>query len=62
MAIEIISKNNPHMAKICLCKNCGSELRYFPVDIRKHSHTDYTGCTDIYSTITCPVCNTKIYV
>lgn len=62
MAIEILSKNHPSVAKITICSNCGAELKYFPVDIRKHKSTDYTGSTDIDNVIDCPVCNNMIYV
>ncbi len=62
MAIEILSKNHPSVAKICICRNCGAELKYFPVDIKKIKSTDYTGCTDTYNTIKCPNCTNTLYV
>ena len=44
------------------CKSCESKLEYEYADIKQGQSTDYTGDTDYYRYISCPVCNNKVVV
>ena len=61
MAIKVISVD-PSVYKRCTCKNCGSVLEYTPSDVQVKSVSDYTGSTEHYKCIECPVCGEQIYL
>lgn len=44
------------------CDNCGSQLEYFPVDVKKEGRRDRWGEAYIYKYITCPVCGEQTRV
>ena len=52
----IDDKPSPKVAKITICTNCGVTLEYVPADTKLEKRTDYTGDTDTYRVLTCPVC------
>jgi DNA-directed RNA polymerase subunit RPC12/RpoP len=63
MAVQIIDPKPHHsVVKEVLCRDCGVKLSYTPNDIKRKSHTDYTGGTDEYKTIKCPSCSNTIYL
>ena len=45
-----------------VCTNCGATLEYVPNDVRRASHTDYTGCTDYWNAIDCPECDETLSI
>lgn len=46
-------------SKQTICYNCKSKLEYEFGDIKVESVRDYTGCSDTYYRIVCPVCMLK---
>ncbi len=63
MAIRILNPEpSPEVEKKALCRNCGIELAYVPMDRKDGKDTDYTGSTDHYSFITCPKCAAEVRV
>jgi len=46
-------------AKRTTCYNCRAILEYNFSDIAEECVRDYTGCSDTYYRIVCPVCNLK---
>lgn len=61
MAIEVLGKDDGSYKK-ATCRNCGSILRYLPVDVESYEKRDYTGDLDTYYFISCPSCKDKVYV
>jgi hypothetical protein len=47
---------SPKVARIVICHNCGVTLEYVKADTRIEKRSDYTGDTDSYRVLTCPVC------
>lgn len=57
MAITVIDeKPDPKITRHVTCKKCGVRLEYLPIDVRKTTHRDYTGCSDDYYWVDCPKC------
>lgn len=58
--MRIIRDASHEIEKKVICKNCGVELGYLPIDVEKKTVTDYGGGTDTYSVIHCPNCRSVI--
>lgn len=61
MAIEVIGKDESVKQKTT-CTNCASILLYTNADTEIIKVKDYTGSVDVYTILTCPVCQNQIYV
>lgn len=59
--IRVVGKSDKHIHELC-CYNCSSKLEYVLADVKRGSHTDYTGCTESYKYIECPVCRFELRV
>lgn len=59
MAIEVIGKDEGAKKKTT-CKNCASILLYTDSDTKRETHKDYTGGSDTYRILVCPVCKDRI--
>ncbi len=57
--IKILGQDSS-INKEITCKNCATRLQYNPVDERHDYSTDYTGCKDTYSYLTCLCCGQKV--
>ena len=53
MAVKVVSASPIKTYRVC-CSKCFYELEYTPIDIRRHTHTDYGGGSDDSYHITCP--------
>lgn len=53
MAIQVVS-DQPERFNEVVCPKCRYRLRYTPADVKERQHTDYTGESDTYYSITCP--------
>jgi len=53
--IKVIG-NDPDVVKRCTCKNCATILEYTQSDVDTHHGKDYSGGSDGYEYILCPVC------
>lgn len=62
MAITVIRTKDPSCKKEKMCRNCGSVLEYFPVDVLSKDFKDYDGGNDTRYWIVCPTCNQKVDV
>lgn len=62
MVIEVINTRHPKALKHAVCDNCAAELSYTKSDCREVTKTDYTGSSDTYRFLDCPVCRTPINV
>jgi hypothetical protein len=57
MAVKVIDdKPDASVVKRVVCQKCGVTLEYLPQDVRKTTHTDYSGDTDEYFWVDCPNC------
>lgn len=59
--MRVIGKTKDGEKKVS-CRNCGTLIAYFPIDVEKSKHTDYTGGVDINYFVKCPKCLRNIYV
>lgn len=46
----------------CTCKNCRAILEYSPDEVAERTHTDISGCSELYYTIDCANCEYRIEV
>lgn len=44
------------------CGSCDSDLQYSRAEVETYSKMDYTGSSDTYRRIKCPVCAEFVYV
>lgn len=56
----IKTEPDPSVVKRKVCYNCGATLEYVLNDVKRGSHTDYTGSSDSYDYITCANCNKTV--
>ncbi len=61
MAIVVVGKDT-NQKKKTTCSNCASILEYTLADTRKVVQKDYTGCSDTYRKLICPVCKDDLNV
>lgn len=59
--VEVVGKN-PALQKQCTCHKCASILKYWPMEVKNGTYTDYGGVTDSWKYIVCPVCTNKVEV
>ena len=59
--IKVIG-NDPTVTKQVTCKHCGSILEYVPNDIKAKCVKDYTGGSEMYYHIQCPVCFVNVQI
>jgi len=60
--VRVIRDASKDIEKTTVCKNCGTELGFIPVDVKSERHYDYTGDFDIFKYVKCPNCKKKIGV
>ena len=60
--MRIVSDKSKEIEKKKICKNCGMEIGYLPIDIKRGEYSDYTGDTDIFLFIECPNCKNNINI
>ena len=58
--IKVIGQLDPANVKRVACGNCANVLEYTMADTHEVKRTDYTGSTDIYRALKCPVCEKDI--
>jgi DNA-directed RNA polymerase subunit RPC12/RpoP len=60
--MRIIGDASKEIEKETVCKNCGSELGFLPIDVKHEKHRDYDGFVDTTDYIVCPKCRKRITV
>ena len=60
--MRIVGDASKEIEKRVICRNCGAELGYLPIDVGEERHYDIDGSTDIVRSITCPSCHIRIVV
>jgi DNA-directed RNA polymerase subunit RPC12/RpoP len=60
MAVEIIG-HDPSVARVVTCKACGSQLKYWKVDVMDQT-SQYFDETSTRYYITCAKCSTQVTV
>lgn len=61
--MPVVIGKDESLAKRVSCKKCGSIVEYFPIEVKsiKHSY-DYLGDYSVNSGISCPCCESNIFV
>ena len=62
MGMRVIGDSSQEIEKKIICPFCGALIGYLPIDVKRGSHTDYSGQTDAHNTIICPKCFITIEV
>ncbi len=60
--MRIVRDASQEIEKKVVCKNCGVELGYLPIDVTETRYKDIDGGSDTEKSITCINCHKKIVV
>ena len=55
-------KPDSSVVRKIICKSCGVELEYLPVEVLTRSGTDYSGGPDGEEYIVCPNCGERVII
>ena len=61
MSITVVGTDIKAVKRVT-CYNCSSILEYTDNDTTKETRTDYSGGSDIYTTLLCPECTNTITI
>lgn len=59
--VQVVGKDQSAV-KRTTCRGCASILEYTLSEVSRGFSSDYTGGTDYYNYIRCPVCSKEVYV
>jgi len=60
--MKIVDYTPKEVTKRKVCSECGVELEYVPIDVKRGSHLELDGHSSSYEYIICPNCGRRVTI